>query len=266
MSFLLCLFLTQSAALTELVAAERAFARNSEETTTQQAFLAVLADSGILFRAGPVNGLEFVRANPFPPGGLLRWRPLVADVAESGEIGYTTGPFESGPRGEAPRGRGYFVSVWERSSNGPWRLKVDLGISSPAALPVDQADAAFRRAARMPGPRSAAGATAADLQASDRRFAQMGTSAYDQLLADSVRLYRAGHEPTTTRATALELLRSLPTASTWATSRAVVARSGDFGYTWGTYAGTERGSYVRLWRRTDDRGWLIVLDITNANP
>ena len=62
------------------------------------------------------------------------------------------------------------------------------------------------------------------------------------------------------------MLRSKPQPVKWLPGRAVVARSGDLGYTLGTYEGAESGSYVRLWRATSDRGWVIVLDITTIIP
>ncbi|MEX2281715.1 MAG: hypothetical protein WEE89_04410 [Gemmatimonadota bacterium] len=103
-----------STQLSELVAAERAFAARSEASSTQAAFLSVLADDAIMFRPGAVNARESLRQRPFNPNGLLRWMPLLGDIAESGELGYTTGPCEAGLRGEAPTYKGQFVSIWQR--------------------------------------------------------------------------------------------------------------------------------------------------------
>ena len=79
-------------------------------------------------------------------------------------------------------------------------------------------------------------------------------------------MYRDGQQPTSTRASGIELLGSKPQPVKWRPGRAVVARSRDLGYTLGTYEGAENGNYVRLWRATADRSWVIVLDITTAIP
>ena len=54
---------------------------------------------------------------------------------------------------------------------------------------------------------------------------------------------------------------------------AEVARSGDLGYTWGSYslaaAGTtpaERGYYARVWSRSADGTWKIALDVLQPGP
>ena len=51
------------------------------------------------------------------------------------------------------------------------------------------------------------------------------------------------------------------------------ARSGDLGYTWGTYAvgaqgapGAERGFYTRVWTRTRAGVWRVALDVLQPQP
>ena len=262
MLFFLCLAILQRNALNELVAAERAFAARAERTTTQEAFLSVLSADATMFRPQAVNARESLQQRPMNPNGLLRWFPRLGDVAESGELGWTTGPSEAGQRGEAPTYKGNFVSIWQRTAGGEWRLQVDLGSAVPNPFPLSTLDTAFRRA---PRPANGGRGTQAELSAADRTFTT-GISAYETLLSDSARVYRDGQQPTSTRASGIELLRSKPQPVRWLPGRAVVARSGDLGYTLGTYEGAENGSYVRLWRATSDRGWVIVLDITTAIP
>ncbi|MEX2281714.1 MAG: DUF4440 domain-containing protein [Gemmatimonadota bacterium] len=141
-------------------------------------------------------------------------------------------------------------------------MQVDLGISSPNPIPLSLLDAAFRRAPRVAKPGTG---SEAELSAADRRFIS-GFAAYDSLLADSARVYRDGHQPTTDRIAGIELLRSRPVPTKWVPGRARVARSGELGYTLGTFEGAEKGGYVRVWRHTADRGWVIVLDITTLIP
>src|SRR5688572_10675926 len=78
--------------LDSLVAAERALSKTSEEQGTKAAFLANLADDSILFRSGPVLARPWTEERPGPPG-LLTWFPVKADIARSGDLGYTTGPW-----------------------------------------------------------------------------------------------------------------------------------------------------------------------------
>ncbi|HYM82282.1 MAG TPA: nuclear transport factor 2 family protein [Candidatus Limnocylindria bacterium] len=116
--------------LDTLVAAERAFAAASVKNGMRDAFLFYLADDGILFRPGPVNGrsLWAPRANS---KATLDWAPSYAEVSALGDMGFTTGPWElRGPPGDKePPSYGHFVSVWKRGSDTPWKVAVDIGIS-----------------------------------------------------------------------------------------------------------------------------------------
>jgi len=57
-----------------------------------------LADDGIIFQPGPVNGKKFWGERPARKG-LLSWEPVFADVSRAGDLGYTTGPWEFRPNG-----------------------------------------------------------------------------------------------------------------------------------------------------------------------
>jgi ketosteroid isomerase-like protein len=62
----------------------------------------------------------------------------------------------------------------------------------------------------------------------------------------------------------------------WEPREAVVAHSGDLGYTWGTYEThltvpvgppqISRGKYANVWRKAADGHWRVALDIGNASP
>src|SRR5438552_11925803 len=92
-----------------IVEAERAFARAAATKGTRDAFLEFLADDGIIFQPGPVNGKQFWQART-PRKGLLSWEPIFADVSLAGDMGYTTVPSEFRPivAGVKPAGCGQY--------------------------------------------------------------------------------------------------------------------------------------------------------------
>ena len=60
------------------------------------AWVASFAEDGLMFRAGePVHGRAAIRELMAPafatPGFSLRWKPVAADIAASGDLGYTYG-------------------------------------------------------------------------------------------------------------------------------------------------------------------------------
>ena len=63
---------------------------------------------------------------------------------------------------------------------------------------------------------------------------------------------------------------------TWSPEAAVVARSGELGYTWGRYWNSwddeegnpvaVEGKYLFVWRKTPDGRWKVVVDMDNESP
>ena len=252
----------------ELAAAESAFAAQSVREGMRAAFLAWLAPDATLFRGGPVNGPAAIAASPDPPI-VLDWRPAFVEVAASGELGLSTGPWKITSRSDpgAPPRFGQFVSVWKRAPHGDWRVHVDLGIAhADPAL----ADAPLQAQVT---PAVAGGDPAATIAGAEADFAQRAASigngaAYAHWLAPSTRVYREGRAPFLGREAALASPAAGGERMAWTVDRQETSTSGDFGYAMGRYAlagGPASGHFVRVWRR-EASGWRIALDVVNALP
>ena len=113
---------------TDLVAAERAFAADASARGTRAAFLAALAEDGLVFEAGPTSGRRHWESRP-EDGSKLEWAPEVAEVSAGGDLGYTSGPWQFTPPGaEAPVAFGHYLSVWRKGADGRWSLLIDHGV------------------------------------------------------------------------------------------------------------------------------------------
>src|SRR4051794_5225553 len=76
-----------------LIGAEKSFAAWSLAHGTKDAFLNFTDSLGLMFdKSRPVLARSFWQAREKRPG-VLNWRPTYAEVAASGEFGYTTGPW-----------------------------------------------------------------------------------------------------------------------------------------------------------------------------
>src|ERR1043165_6665833 len=87
----------QQTPLQQMVQTEQAFARMAAEKNTRDAFMAFIADEGLLFRPTAVNGKKWMSEHPVPPSDkrpLLAWQPAFAGMAAAGDLGLTTGPWE----------------------------------------------------------------------------------------------------------------------------------------------------------------------------
>jgi ketosteroid isomerase-like protein len=124
-------------ALASLIEAERAFSKSSEDKGIREAFLTWLAPDAVVFRPGPVPGRPiYEKMDPANPA-VLTWGPEVADVAVSGELGYTSGPYQVRPkRGAEPASYGHYISVWKKQPDGAWRVVLDIGIQQLDVLDI----------------------------------------------------------------------------------------------------------------------------------
>jgi len=269
--------------LQEMVKTEQAFSKMAEEKNIQDAFLAFIADDGLLFRPGAVNGKKWMleHPSPAPPANkkpLLAWQPSFAGMAASGDMGFTTGPweFKNDVKDEKPVGYGHFFTVWKKQPDGSWKFVVDLGINHPQSggpqtlwQPVEASPATTARTVDQASELKA-------LLARDTNYSAAGVSqdvvkAFRTFAAPDVRLYRSGNLPFIGRDASADALTKSKGQFTWQPIGGDVSRAGDLGYTHGTYQVTddakkviEHGSYVRVWKK-QDRAWRIVMDVTNAH-
>ena len=123
-----------------LLEVDAAFSRMSVEQGMPAAFLAYAAENAVLLsQSGAViKGWETLRAllseRPSSETTLV-WTPLHADIAASGELGYTYGASHlSGTTaaGDAVNARGHYVSIWRRQVDGSWKWVLDSGSMQPA--------------------------------------------------------------------------------------------------------------------------------------
>lgn len=282
-------------ALASLIEAERSFARASGEKGVREAFLTWLRPDAIVFRPAPVEGRPVYQGMDPANPAVLTWEPEVADIAASGEMGYTSGPYilRAGP-GKEPPDFGHYVSVWKKGSDGVWRVFLDAGISyqSPSApgpvgvVGTPRPEAAFPELS-LEAHRDEHGVLAERY----RKFTEAVTSrGYRSALTDfateDVRVYRPGHPPAVGRSLIKELIpksagRYVPPRAPREETRQIhrsgfkaeVAWSGDLAATFGTSeqpgprGTTQKAAFLKIWRKErpgDD--WRICLDLEIPVP
>lgn len=122
-----------SAPLDEVLETDRAFARHALQHGAQAAFVEFAAPDAILFSpgVGPVRGRSAIGAAFAGTTAVPRWAPEGGDVAASGDLAWTWGPYSWTPADSAkPPTTGYYVSIWRRI-DGRWRWVADLGVPAP---------------------------------------------------------------------------------------------------------------------------------------
>lgn len=115
-------------AIFELQSVDAAFSEKSKKEGFRKAYLEFIDDDGMLMRD---NSLPFKGAKAIETisswndsSVVLSWEPLGADVAASGELGYTYGTYEMRDHADQVE-KGTYVTVWKKNKNGVWKFVLD---------------------------------------------------------------------------------------------------------------------------------------------
>ena len=123
----------RESARSALLRTDAEFSKMSEAHGSADAFAAYVAPEGIVLAEYPAHrGLDAVRSQfgTAPPGIRLTWKPGVADVAASGDLGYTVGTYElRSPAGLVRTGK--YMTVWRKQPDGSWKFVADGGTPDP---------------------------------------------------------------------------------------------------------------------------------------
>lgn len=259
-------------ALTQMVETERAFAARALVIGWKASFLEYFAPESVGFDSGEAGfARDQIARNPDPlPDHQLLWEPRYGDVAASGDLGYLTGPSRSilPSRNKGQPRHSVYSSVWKRQRDGSFKVVLDVGVNTPGAATFT---AGFTRASianRFTGDYDD---TTPPLSAADgvlnSALRSGQATAYRGRLTPGVRFHRQNLAPVTGERAATRWLTTQPAYTSADARYAEAARSGDLGYTWGTYSmgprqkPAQQGFYVRVWVRERNGQWKVALDI-----
>jgi ketosteroid isomerase-like protein len=122
----------------DLLKTDIEFSRTSVEKGAAEAFYLYLADDAVQLPAGlpPIVGREKIRESMSGSSkAVLKWEPVKAEVAKSGDLGYTWGNYEIGWQGEDRKTEklyGKYLNVWKKQPDGTWKAVVDIGNQGPS--------------------------------------------------------------------------------------------------------------------------------------
>lgn len=107
------------------------------------AWTAAFAEDGAMSKSDGtvVRGRDAIRALMAPMFAeketSLRWKPDFAEMARSGELGYTTGPAKlrgKNAQGQTVERDSRYLTVWKKQKDGTWKVAFDLGTGGQARV------------------------------------------------------------------------------------------------------------------------------------
>ena len=261
-------------AIRDMVESEKRFYETGQEKGTRAAFLEFLADDGIIFRPGPMNGKEAWAKRP-ETGLDLVWEPTFATIARSADFGYTTGPAKWRPSKKENEflGHGQFVSVWKKLKHGSWKVVLDCGIQNPKAPGEPETLHTFIPSESQPeaeNPR-----VKSRLPDEHRKFLEAAkVNSADAILAvagEEIRVYRDGSFPALGKSAATALLGASAGKISFEQMGGDMSSSTDLAYNYGKYSltrdgKTELGHFFQIWQTDAAETWKLVVDWQQPLP
>jgi ketosteroid isomerase-like protein len=258
-------------AVRSLIDAELGYNKLTQEKNFAAASIQVFADDGVAFAPGPVNGKKFWSKQTEPP--ILTWQPIFAAISRSGDLGYTTGPWELRKAKDDPKPEafGHYNTLWRKNADGVWKVVVDVGVDHPQPTEPPGEVETFVPEFPIAGPES----VRQRLEETEKTFAELlakdAGAAVLVKAGDQIRVYRKGAIPAVGKTAAQLMLRSDHGKENRTRSGSGVSRSNDLAYSYGEYSNehanvTERGSYFSIWQLDLSSEWKLVLDLQKKAP
>lgn len=249
-----------------LIDAEIAYDKLANERNFAAASVEVFDDDGVVFAPGPVNGKKFWSKQTDPP--ILTWRPIFAAISRSGDLGYTTGPWEliKAKGDPKPEAFGHYNTIWRKNADGVWKVVADVGVDHPQ--PTEPPGEVKTFVPEFPIDRP--GSVRDGWAEAQKSFAvSLALDAGAAILAkagDHIRVYRKGAIPAVGKTAAQLTLSSDHGKETRKRLGGGMSRSNDLAYDYGEYSSEhanniERGTYLSIWQLSPAGEWNLVLEL-----
>ncbi|WP_175633124.1 nuclear transport factor 2 family protein [Pedobacter ghigonis] len=249
-----------------LVSAEKDFAKAVAKNGDKDAFLEYSLGSALVFRPNPVNAKTFY-TNKANSENEISWTPNLAKVSRSGDLGFSTGPYEIGA---TDKKYGQYLSIW-KSENGKWKLAIDLGTESNKPLtkitpqfvePKDHVAPKFLNEKEVKAGKEIILTTEKTL---NTLLKTHGIAAFGGFLTNDARLLFPGNEAIEGKGKIVAFYNSMVSKISLKTTGVDKAIGSDLAYTYGVatidYKADLRESfnYVFVYEKAADASWNLIV-------
>ncbi|WP_443944543.1 nuclear transport factor 2 family protein [Pedobacter sp. AW1-32] len=249
-----------------LVNAEKDFAKTIAKNGDKDAYTEYSSASTLVFRPNPVNAKTFY-ATQAKGDSEVSWTPNFAKVSRSGDLGFTTGPYEFGGK---EKKYGQYLTIW-KSENGKWKLALDLGTESNKPLskitpefvePKDHYTPKFTNEKDIKASKDVISTTEKILNTTLKTH---GIAAFGGFLTEDARLLFPGNELIQGKGKILAFYNGMISKISLKTTGVDKALGSDLAYTYGVatidYKADLRESfnYVFIYEKAADASWNLIV-------
>lgn len=261
-----------SSSLEELIDAEINFCKEGEKSTLRDAFIKNMADKSVAFLGGKVTPFAKALAEwpEGPDAGKIIWYPVFADISESEDIGFTTGPlmYYATKTDSVPVSTIIFNSVWVKNEGQGWKVMADLGTGKYdySNIPTSVSTSVF------PKNKNNKQESCDSFLAMDKAYCvqlnKSKRSFEEGALTNESRIHHLFNFPVVGKPGISELKEENLEYYDFEMVDGGLSKSGDFGYAYGELKVDIKGEkprtmnvcYLRVWKRVEGQ-WRISLDV-----
>jgi ketosteroid isomerase-like protein len=258
--------------LKALTDAENAFAKRAFDASVKTAFLENLDRAGMVFEGDiPVLGLTQYSNQAANQPNLITWYPVFAQVAASGELGFSCGPYKyQADRTKPVTGSGYYFSIWKRNAEGAFKVMLDAGthhtkLDTDAFVLHPKPQREITNFNNLPTVKNISKKDPWDIETLFSEQAENDPEgAYQKFAAKRFLMIRNDHPAGQDKTANLELIRQQNiSAYKFGVAGKGVSLAGDLAYCYGQVKvlgdALAEGYFVRVWQFQKD-GWRILAD------
>lgn len=242
-----------------VVDAENAFAKTAVDLSVRTAFLQHMDSTAVVFENGEAfNGIKQWQNTPDFKEKLL-WRPVFFAMAASGELGFTTGPYELRKTlKDSAVSAGQYSTVWKKNSNGEWKFLIDLGTTYSQSEFKQQEAEPFTALGITPSNETSIHLIETKFIAD---FNTNSLAAYRKNIQQNSWFNLYGIPPLRDSAQTIKILSEKYLKGTFTILGEGISASKDIAYVYGNYNSySQKKNYLRIWAHTAN-GWKILLQV-----
>jgi ketosteroid isomerase-like protein len=243
----------------EVAMAEQAFAKMSADSGARKAFLHFLDSNSLLFHEGKsFDGLRLWRGMTGGRSQVL-WKPVYTGMAGSGDLGFSTGPFEQRDASAGNvQGGGNYTSIWVKNKQGEWKVIIDMGASYNQSLYQQQWKQLIYNKLSPVGEKINWQQIEQDII---NQLHQKGYQAFLPYLTTDSWFNMLGHHPLYTIKDIESGLQKIPAGLQFELLGGAISAAGDLFYAYGAVTlNGKKENYLRVWGHEKD-GWKLLLQV-----
>ena len=242
----------------DVIKAEKAFAEYALKQNVRDAFLQFLDSNAVVFDKGEIFNAKQVWEGNTGFTGKLLWKPAFAGISLSGDLAFTTGPWEYKPSlADSSVASGEFATIWIKTKAGAWKFLLDLGVDLNQKMDMYKEVKIAGKGIKSVADSNQANQLEEQL---NRQVVKDGAAALVSSAADDGWYIVNRQAPLQgIGEIGKHAVRITPAKLAFSPVEAKMAASGDLAYAYGyvTYDNTKE-NYLRVWQNTD-KGWKVIL-------